>query len=79
MGVGIMAIDLEVMRKERTLRYLDSWSKRLGYCNRCDHEYYASEAIVINDEKSCPSCKVVEDVSYYYCQEHGTAVCQECK
>jgi hypothetical protein len=65
--------------KESRRRWLSDWGSGLAYCNMCDHEYTDLQAVTIDDESSCPACKKPEDKSYYYCAEHGTSVCAECK
>jgi len=64
---------LEKMRKERHERWIRDWSERLACCLNCDKEYTDAQVIVVDEEKSCPHCKVPEHKMYYYCSEHGSS------
>jgi hypothetical protein len=64
---------LENMRKERRERWLRDWSDGLASCYYCDKEYTDAQVIIVEEEKSCPHCKVPEHKMYYYCTEHGSS------
>ena len=65
--------------KESRRRWLKDWGEGLAYCYHCDHEYTDLQAVIIDEELSCPGCKNPERKTYYYCAEHGTSVCKECE
>ena len=66
---------LDELRERNRERWIAAWRDRLGNCRNCDMDYIDSQAVVIDDEKSCPNCKKPEDKSYYYCEEHGSSGC----
>jgi len=67
---------LDDMRSQRHKRWLLDWADNLAYCNNCVKEYKESEIVVIEDEKSCPHCKLPENKTYYYCPESGSKDCK---
>jgi predicted Zn-ribbon and HTH transcriptional regulator len=70
---------LNERKKEANRRWFKDWGEGLAYCNECDHEYTDLQAVIIEEESSCPSCKNPERKTYYYCAEHGTSGCISCR
>jgi hypothetical protein len=72
------AEELNTIRIQRLERWLRDWKDGLAYCNHCVKEYKDSDIVVIDEEKSCPHCKVPENKTYYYCPETGAENCTHC-
>jgi hypothetical protein len=71
-----MAETLDDARKRKHESWLRDWANGLAHCLECDHEYTNAQVIVIEDEKSCPSCKSPENKKYYYCPSDGSSGCE---
>ena len=64
--------------KANRKRWYKDWGEGLAHCNECDYDYTDLEAVMIDDESSCPNCKKPEHKTYYYCSEHGAPGCKYC-
>jgi len=70
-----MSDSLEAIRETNRKRWLMDWHNGLASCLNCDHEYINAQAILHNDEKSCPNCKEPENKRYYFCPIDGSSQC----